>query len=142
MKLCPACKEEKTLEDFHIARKRFDGRQYKCKTCTKEASYKYYQDMTEEERKEYNARRYKAPYQKHGLTKEQHQAMLNDQSGLCAICEKEKATHIDHNHECCPGQFGCPDCVRGILCFKCNTAIGLLSDSVESARNIILYLTR
>lgn len=52
--------------------------------------------------------------------------MLDFQDGKCGVCRKPengKALAVDHCHE--TGR------VRGLLCSKCNTAIGLLKDSRE-----------
>lgn len=42
--------------------------------------------------------------------------MMAEQEGLCALCQTEAATAIDHCHE--KGH------VRGILCNPCNLFIG------------------
>lgn len=34
--------------------------------------------------------------------------------------------HVDHDHEHCPGEVGCADCVRGVLHPACNLAVGHL----------------
>lgn len=68
---------------------------------------------------------------KFNLTAEQYDAMLQAQNGVCAICHQPE-THkhrgrgevvrlaIDHDHRCCPGTGSCGNCVRGLLCDRCN----------------------
>jgi phosphoenolpyruvate carboxylase len=51
---------------------------------------------------------------------EQFQVMLKNQEKACGICKKEVPLGVDHNHN--TGK------VRGLLCQKCNHAIGLLDE--------------
>jgi len=64
---------------------------------------------------------------KYGIDLEQYNEMLLKQKGLCAICGLPsvdrnqwgmKSLAVDHNHV--TGE------IRGLLCSKCNRAIGLL----------------
>ena len=71
--------------------------------------------------------------------------MFQLQNGLCGICGKSESTRrrkktqgnerlaVDHCHE--------TGVVRGLLCFKCNTAIGSLGDNEEMVMRVIFYLT-
>jgi hypothetical protein len=71
--------------------------------------------------------------------------MFADQAGLCASCMDEISLipsdptyrQIDHDHA---KQKGEPGFIRGLLCKKCNTAIGMLEDSPERAQLAALYL--
>jgi hypothetical protein len=83
---------------------------------------------------------------KYGVTQEQFDNMLARQDGKCAVCFTAdpgvKGWHIDHDHACCPGRKSCGRCVRGLLCSNCNTALGLLGDSIERLLSAIAYLRR
>ncbi len=72
----------------------------------------------------------------YGITEVEHENMLELQQYLCAICKKElyprRDTHIDHCHT--TGK------VRGILCSKCNTGLGMFNDSIETLLNATDYL--
>lgn len=83
---------------------------------------------------------------RYGLTVEQHDALLKKQGGVCAICrqpdtEKKGNLVVDHDHQCCPKKDrSCGKCVRGLLCHKCNQAIGCLSDDVPTILRAADYL--
>ena len=73
---------------------------------------------------------------KFGLSKKDYEALIVSQNNCCAICTKpfgEDTPHVDHSHS--TGK------VRGLLCFKCNTAIGKLDDNVETLQRAIRYLS-
>ena len=58
---------------------------------------------------------------RYNMTEEQYKQMLLNQSNKCLICGKEhenttKGLHVDHDHN--------TNIIRGLLCSKCNTALG------------------
>ena len=74
---------------------------------------------------------------RYNVTDELWNQLFESQGRCCAICssskpQKGKGWSIDHNpvtHK-----------VRGILCMKCNVAVGLLDDSTERFEAAIVYL--
>lgn len=74
----------------------------------------------------------------YGLTPEDYEAMVLAQNNKCAICDSEHLSaygrfHIDHCHT--TGK------VRGLLCTRCNTGIGMLGDSIGIVTRALAYLT-
>ena len=75
----------------------------------------------------------------YGLEPHEFQAMVDAQGGRCAVCAGPPngpgtRLHVDH----CHGSKK----IRGLLCAKCNTAIGLIDDDPERADAIAAYLPR
>jgi hypothetical protein len=78
-----------------------------------------------------------------GITLEEYDALLEKQNGKCAICKQEERAlrsngaafglAVDHCHT--------SRRVRGLLCGKCNRALGGFADSPQILRNAIEYLT-
>jgi hypothetical protein len=58
--------------------------------------------------------------------------MLQAQNGVCAICRTAEAAHIDHDHV--------TGAVRGMLCFRCNAALGQLDDNPDVLVRAARYL--
>ena len=83
------------------------------------------------------AKRRSAKLRQHGLTPEMFDAMLSQQNGVCAICGAASSGRwgtlaVDHDHE--TGR------VRGLLCSRCNTAIGLFGDDPARMDEAAAYL--
>lgn len=78
-------------------------------------------------------------WDRHGVTEEWYR---NETANGCAVCGAQKSLHIDHDHQHCPGIFGCGECVRGILCRACNSAIGQMQDDVDRLTKAAAYLAR
>jgi Autographiviridae endonuclease VII len=94
--------------------------------------HKGWRDANPEKTLEYSMSRY-------SITVEQYQDRLDEQNGLCACCGKPASTGprrllVDHDHN--TGQ------IRGLLCRRCNTGIGMLGDDVEGVRRALSYLER
>jgi hypothetical protein len=73
----------------------------------------------------------------YGITLEQWNEIFDRQNGCCAICGKhnsqlKKSLHVDHCHE--------TNKVRGLLCSKCNRAIGNFNDDINLLQKAINYL--
>lgn len=78
---------------------------------------------------------------RHGLDGEVIISMYAKFDGKCWCCKMNPAAVVDHDHNCCPGSDkSCGKCVRGLLCKKCNTGIGMLGDSVEGLEQAVQYL--
>ncbi len=68
----------------------------------------------------------------YGISEEDYKRMIKQQGGACKICLRVKPLHVDHCHH--TGK------VRGLLCKKCNTGIGMLHDNVSLLLNAVAYL--
>lgn len=81
----------------------------------------------------------------YGITYVDYLRMFEEQGGVCACCgEQESGIHnrgkeavrltlaVDHDHS--TGE------VRGLLCTKCNKAIGLLGDNITGVEKALTYL--
>jgi len=82
----------------------------------------------------------------HGITPEVWMEKFSNQGNSCALCFTKdpggNGWQTDHDHECCPGKKRCGKCFRGVLCYRCNTMLGLAKDSVQTLRTAIEYITR
>lgn len=76
---------------------------------------------------------------KYGLEPEHKQAMLDAQSGGCAICgykfgQKKGDMRVDHCHA--------TGVVRGLLCDHCNRGLGFFRDNSQSLENASAYVQK
>lgn len=94
------------------------------------------------------ARRLAYVAKQYNLTPEQYQALREacpkNAKGepLCPICEKRRASQVDHDHKCCKGKTSCGKCVRGLLCGPCNKFLGLIGDRTKALLNGVDYLDK
>lgn len=74
----------------------------------------------------------------YGLSRSEYRALVEAQASCCAICNKHEpqhfALHVDHCHS--TGK------VRGLLCGRCNQALGLLDENAERMAAASAYVVR
>lgn len=77
----------------------------------------------------------------YGIAEEQYDKMFKRQQGKCLICQQEETSlwrgtvrrlAIDHCHK--TGK------VRGLLCQRCNMALGLLNDDLTLLKRAYIYI--
>ena len=160
-KRCTKCGEVKPLEAFHRQSGSRDGRRPECKVCNlarqaaaravdPEANRRRVREWQAanpeklrakserfaelgkkrvSDRKSYLKRTY-------GLTVDDYDRMLESQGGGCAICGRaprnDIALHVDHCHH--------TGAIRGLLCFRCNNALGDLDHDLDLFRAAVAYL--
>lgn len=157
MKKCTCCKVEKNESEFS---KKRNGLNTRCKHCIgvymkklyakdrpkelakRKAWYRKNQARVNGEmKKHYSSNReeikFRRIFLKYGLTKEGYMKLLTEQNGLCAVCilpNSFKSLAVDHCHTTLA--------VRGLLCDKCNTALGLLDERPERMQSLIAYAAK
>lgn len=69
---------------------------------------------------------------RYGVEREEYEAILARQGGVCGICGRDEKLVIDHDHE--TGE------IRGLLCHRCNFALGAVEDDIRILSRAIAYL--
>ena len=161
MKRCTKCGIDKPLTEFYAAKGTRDGLRGDCKACFRSRAKARYPEVRDQaiararkwredniERFRENQRRMRSTPEGRerqrryhllstfGLTLEEYDEMLAAQGGVCQLCGRPPtegiSLHIDHNHE--TGD------IRGLLCFRCNNALGDFDDSPERLMSAVAYL--
>lgn len=119
---CASCQSFVRLAD--VAR---GGKSSRCSTCEYAAGH---------------LSRIKAQF---GLSPADWERLNEIQGGRCAICRNPPRKYrfqVDHDHRCAEcGGSGCPACVRGLTCSRCNhELLPALYHSAQIARNAVAYL--
>ena len=98
----------------------------------------YHKNKTSESIRRLNLKR------RFGITPEQYAAMFAEQCGLCAICNRAETSlnEIGQVHSLCVDHNHADKVVRQLLCRKCNTAIGMVEENVDTLRACINYLLK
>ncbi len=115
---CKVCDEWKERTEFY----RKSG--YTCKPCRNA--------QIVQRRRETGGDRANSLWSRYRLRVADYDSMLEAQNGVCALCERRKATTVDHDHE--TGK------VRSLLCNACNSALGKLYDDPVLLRKAARYV--
>lgn len=156
---CSTCREAKPLDGYQPAvQRRGCGQCRHCKFLAKRSRERSNPEKYNQKKREYRARkgpeyrreiRYRAKERRpwierhynlmnnYGLSLDEYNKMLDSQGGACAICGIKhntdgKSLYVDHDHG--TGR------IRGLLCRKCNTGLGLLGDGIEGIERVMKYL--
>lgn len=133
---CTICKERKPLSAFPIRKTHRPGKPVsQCTSCKVKLNKKRRIENRESVLAIERRSRLKTTY---GITPDQYDSMLKAQNSCCAICSakkpggRTKLFFIDHCHT--TGK------VRGLLCMRCNTGLGLFLDNPKFLSSAINYL--
>jgi hypothetical protein len=159
MKRCTKCGVSKPESEFYAAKGGKDGLRGDCKSCFAARAREWYAKNRAKaitrasEWRNANIERARATRRARyplvrertrdqhlqrtfGITLEEYAALLSRQGGVCAICLQPprpgESFHVDHHDD----RGG----VRGILCVRCNNALGQLRESVSIAERAVDYL--
>lgn len=141
MKTCRECKLSPDETEFPKHPRFKDGLDSICKKC-KNIKAKIRYDNNREailakqrnrirngDGKKYDLKR------KFGITLGQYHDMVILQNGVCAICKK-----VDEDIKLSVDNCHTTGKIRGLLCRRCNTALGLFGDDIERMKSAIEYL--
>jgi hypothetical protein len=156
VKTCTKCGVTQPILSFYQHRGTKDGRATYCKDCQKVASRAWTAAHSEHVKARNAARQVTHPGEAqrnarqwnlrlYGLTEETYAELLAKQNDVCAIClgpetQIDKRTgltrrlSVDHDHDTLK--------VRGLLCCRCNWAIGRLGDTHEQLARAAAYLRK
>jgi len=121
---CSICKFPKPIDEFEKVKGKPHGRGYRCLECTNKRVKKYTANGI-----------YKLTL-RYGLN-ENEARRLREAFPRCPICNRvsgQRRLCVDHDHA--------TDAIRGVLCSRCNRAIGALGDSQDGLQRAIEYLTK
>ena len=137
-KVCTRCLTEQPLENFGS---RGGSEKHLLKSWCKVCHFKEHKNWVGNNESKVREYRAKDPWtftkrcKRHNITQQEFWSIYEEQDGTCPICDsaiQAEDSAIDHNHE--TGE------VRGILCKKCNRALGLLGDNPKNLFRAEHYL--
>lgn len=141
VKQCSRCRTVRPVAEFAPDKNHSSGLRSQCRSCRREGNRLYNAAHREERRAKARIYASKAKRghraitlpersranrlkMKFGMTIEAYESLLARQQGVCAVCQNPcssgRRLAVDHDHR--------TGAVRGLLCGKCNTAIGAFRD--------------
>lgn len=129
---CKMCKTKKTLSEFNIAKNKLSGHRAECRQCESNKNKKDWENNRLKSRE-------KSTCKSFNITQEKYQILMSINN--CQLCNREfkpisehykTDRNIDHCHS--TGK------IRGVLCVRCNVALGTLGDNVEGLEKALKYL--
>ncbi len=159
-KLCRGCDRVLPASEFHRSSREKCGLTNRCKECVSKKFRRQYEkdperfitrvrsyyEKARQEREQFYAggaksRLAERELAKYGLTVEAFREMEKRQCGKCAVCHRtpeevdghrSRRLYVDHCHD--------TGAIRGLLCSRCNTAIGYFEHCPERLMSAAHYL--
>lgn len=119
-RICTKCNKYKLWSEFHWHLTATNNCNPSCKECCN----KYRRQI----------HRYEHLKHTYDLTEPEYEVLLKKQNGVCAICSEKPEENLSVDHCHVTGE------IRGLLCRKCNSSIGLLKHDVKLLLKAIQYL--
>lgn len=139
-KVCKRCNTDQSIDNFGPHKKTKDRRSTHCRPCDSKRQVEYQKKHPEK----YKTSWIKRGIERHGITEEKYEELLNSNNSKCWLCNGEsngnKRLAIDHDHSCCEKAYSCGKCIRGLLCMSCNTMVGSIEKGQVTLSNIESYL--
>lgn len=133
--MCTRCQQSYPLDNFHRDSSKKDGHASSCKRCKILIVNEWQARNVERRRVRWRSpkalRQQRAA--RYGLNEAQLQALEARYGGVCPLCQQQASLVIDHCHQ--------TQQVRGMLCQKCNKALGALGDTKEGLQRALSYLS-
>ena len=120
---CALCGKDVALDHFHRTPQRKDNRGSYCIDCIRQLARSYHRRVT---------------VAKYGMTEQDFEDLSAAQGYKCRLCDRPASKErygklsIDHCHD--------TGVVRGLLCLRCNTALGKFSDNPRTLLRAAQYL--
>lgn len=78
---------------------------------------------------------------KYGMSSDDAEFLIDKQNNLCAICFKPEKSKLNNKvKELCIDHCHSTGIVRGLLCVRCNVALGNFMDDISILKSAIKYL--
>lgn len=137
-KKCGCCKELRLAVEFSKTVNAHDGLYAYCRECDKSLQKARTEQYRTEDPEGWKRRRAAAVRKyRYGVTDSEYSLLAEAQEYGCAICgqgDQSEDLCVDHNHA--TGE------VRGLLCKKCNSGIGLLGDDPARIAAALAYILK
>lgn len=141
MTICPKCSIDKPASEFWKDKRRKNGLQVYCKPCFKEFRRNWADRKAAARRWYHNKGKYAAAAKRYGIPLDEYMDALAKFTA-CKICRREITTvtmdghtrlpSVDHDHK--TGK------VRGLLCSRCNVALGMLGEDIPTMQRALKYV--
>jgi hypothetical protein len=141
LKSCRDCREAKPLEAFPLQKGGRHGRHPLCKLCRAAQERRRYArdrdrilELERTDPRKIELRRWSQRRRRSGLGRDDYAVLVWAQSGRCPVCLAWHGTDLRVDHDHTTGR------VRGLLCDRCNMAIGHIGDDPIALRAAARFL--